>query len=137
MKQSYEDRLLIPIEGSTLKLTTGSGLLICDGYCRVVIGGRGPYIEMRPDQVIKKNIEVPTSERWRFEHDRYHDICYHEWRSKDIFNVKLYEQTGTVEYADYKVGMWYVSPFDVRIQCGKARCIEPIKSVAFPNSLFE
>ena len=34
-------------------------------------------------------------------------------RLKDQSNVKVYDQKRTVEYADYKVGLFYVSPFDL------------------------
>jgi hypothetical protein len=36
-----------------------------------------------------------------------------EWRTKDQSNVKVYEQSKTVDYADYKVGLYYISPFDL------------------------
>jgi len=36
-----------------------------------------------------------------------------EWRTKDQSNVKVYEQKRRVEYADYKVGLFYISPFDL------------------------
>ena len=39
-----------------------------------------------------------------------------EWRSKDQSNVKVYEQKRTVDYADYKVGLFYISPFDLFVE---------------------
>jgi hypothetical protein len=39
-----------------------------------------------------------------------------EWRSKDQNNVKIYEQSKTVDYADYKMGLFYVSPFELFVE---------------------
>ena len=36
-----------------------------------------------------------------------------EWRTRDQSNVKVYDQKRTVEYADYKVGLFYISAFDL------------------------
>jgi hypothetical protein len=39
-----------------------------------------------------------------------------EWRTKDQSKVKVYDQKRTVEYADYKVGLFYISPFDLFVE---------------------
>ena len=39
-----------------------------------------------------------------------------EWRTNDQSNVKVYDQKRTVDYADYKVGLFYISPFDLFIE---------------------
>ena len=39
-----------------------------------------------------------------------------EWKTKDESNVKVYEQNRTVEYADYNVGLLYISPFDLSVE---------------------
>ena len=39
-----------------------------------------------------------------------------EWRTKDQSNVKVYDQKRTVDYADYKVGLFYISPFDLFVE---------------------
>src|ERR1019366_10060851 len=44
----YQARLRIPVDGDpAMRLFTRSGTLAADGYLRVVIGGRGPYIEFQ------------------------------------------------------------------------------------------
>lgn len=43
-------------------------------------------------------------------------MIYVEWRTKDQSTVKLYEQSKTVDYADYKVGLFYISPLDPLIE---------------------
>jgi hypothetical protein len=39
-----------------------------------------------------------------------------EWRTNDEGNMKVYEQKRTVDYADYKVGLFYISPFDLFVE---------------------
>jgi len=111
--EEYKKRLKLPLEGSdSIKFYTKSRLLIAHGYRRIVIGKRGPYIEFSPRQIIKENIFVPADQMWRMTPGRFVPY-YTEWRSNCPCNVKLYFQTRTVDYADYIVGMWYISPFDL------------------------
>jgi len=84
-------------------LFTVSGLRISDGYTRIVIGDRGPYIEMHYQQIIHGSL------RRAVENHRY----FIEYRSTDACNLLVYFQTARVAYADYKPGMYYVSPFMV------------------------
>jgi len=39
-----------------------------------------------------------------------------EWRTKDQSNVRVYDQKRTVDYADYKVELFYISPFDLFVE---------------------
>jgi hypothetical protein len=39
-----------------------------------------------------------------------------EWRPKDESRVKVYEQTRPVDYADYRIGLIYVDPFDLFVE---------------------
>jgi len=110
--KSYSERLKIPLEGDeTLQLYTKSGTKVATGYERIVIGDRGPYIEFRADQIVEENFEIPEDQEYRKTDKR---VYYVEARSKDDSYVKLYFQKKTVAYADYKVGMLYISPFDLR-----------------------
>src|ERR1039458_8821020 len=47
--------------------------------------------------------------------DRFNDlqVYYAEYRSHDKSDVKVYWQKKTVDYADYRVGRYYISPFDL------------------------
>ena len=101
----------IPLDGDpNLKFYTKEKLLLATGYIRIVIGGRGPYIEFSPSQIEYNNIYIPDYARYKL----YNDLSYyHEFRSNDKCFVKLYHQKIGVGYADYKVGMWYISPFNV------------------------
>jgi hypothetical protein len=85
-------------------LTTRTGLLVARGYTRIVHGGRGNYYEFSEEQILLEN--------FHFEDKRH--IYFKEYRSNDSSNVMLYHQLRTVAYADYKVGMFYIAPADIR-----------------------
>ena len=105
----YQARLRIPVDGDpAMRLFTRSGTLVADGYLRVVIGGRGPYIEFQT--VWQSHMRVPAEELYRFNDPH---VYYAEYRSHDKSDVKVYWQKKTVDYADYRVGRYYISPFDL------------------------
>lgn len=86
----------------------GTKTLFANGYRRVVIGGQGAYIEFCLAD-IQINLEVLPSETWRGK-GKYSN-CKYLWLYPDGYpDVKVYEQEGTVSYADYKVGLLYVDP---------------------------
>ena len=112
MKKLYSERLRIPLEGSeSVKFFTKSGTHVATGYERIVIGGRGPYIEFKADQIVEESFSIPEDQEYRKTDRR---VYYIEARSDDESNVKLYIQRRTVKYADYKVGMLYISPFELK-----------------------
>lgn len=119
---NYEERLRVPLIRTTLDLYTKSGSHIAVGYERIVVGGRGPYIEFDEGQLILDELFVPEDQRWRFQHGMSY---YYEYRTKTD-NVKVYRQKKIVDYADYLIGMWYISPFDLRKQDGE-ELIVPLK----------
>lgn len=121
MKQSYEERLKVPVSGSLIPLFTKSGLKVATSYERIVLGGRGPYVEFSDEQVVQSNFIVPEDQKWRFTSSNSY---YNEYRTIQD-NVKIYHQKKTVDYADYKIGMWYISPFDLNTESGVL--IEPIR----------
>ena len=51
---------------------------------------------------------MPAEEKYRTEHPWKERVFYVEWRTKDQSNVKVYDQKRTVDYADYKVGLFYI-----------------------------
>jgi hypothetical protein len=117
MTTSYEDRLRIPLEGNEhTRFETSTRLHVATGYTRVVIGGRGPYFEFNHEHIILANLHVPENKRFKLRPDRRGTFDYIEWRTNDDANVKVYEQVRTVDYADYRVGLIYVSPFDLFVQ---------------------
>ncbi len=114
MATDYEKRLKIPIEGNGhTRFETSTELHVATGYIRVVIGERGPYIEFSPEQIILVNLHIPEDKRFKLTLYWRDKVDYFEWRTNDDANVKIYEQKRTVDYADYRVGMLYASPFDL------------------------
>ena len=108
MKRKIKDRFVIPLDGDDeIKFKTRSGLCLAIGFSRVVIGGRGPYIEFEDSHMQMDNIYVPLDQYYRLKNDF---LYYDEWRSLCNEDVKIYHQKNTVSYADYRINMWYVSP---------------------------
>ena len=104
MVQNYAARLKIPVKGDSFKtLFLPCGELFSHGYVRVVIGGRGPYVELQRAQILAE-LKLPEIPHYYYVEHR---------TEKD--DVKIYEQVRTVNYADYVLGLYYVSPFDLRL----------------------
>lgn len=107
MATDYHERVKLPPfctpADEQLEFRTRTGLVLARGYLRVEFGGRGPYIEFRPSQIVRDSIKHVEA-KW---------LQYSEFRSTDASNVKLYYQKQTVNYANYVPGMWYISPFDL------------------------
>jgi len=93
-------------------LYTKTGMQIAQGYMRVVHGGRGAYVELMTEQLLIANVHVPNDQMWRYTHDK---AFYIEYRTTDAAHVKIYHQKRTVSYADYLVGMCYISPDDLYV----------------------
>lgn len=85
---------------------------LCSKIERVVVGDHGPYIEFKPESLLVKTECVPGKE---FKHDeRYvNSIKYFDENPVGYSGVLLYNQQKPVTYADYKAGMYYVSPYDL------------------------
>lgn len=79
------------------------------------MGERGPYIEFDEEHL--------CAEVWQ-EVTRASHFYYAELRSR-LSDVKCYFQLVPVEYADYRVGMFYISPFDICLESGD-RVIDPL-----------
>lgn len=105
IREWYLSQIQIPERGTSF--TTPGGLEIAKDYERVVVGDYGAYIEFAPGQIVGKNI------RPHFSGSPSRQIKYVWWESKDSHKIKIYEQKRTVLYADYKIGLWYISPHDV------------------------
>ena len=111
-RRTYSERLTINIDGNDFtKFYTKDGLLVAIGYTRVVIGGRGPYIEFEDKHIVKDNFHIPKHAEYKLSQSMSY---YHEYRSNDGCFVKAYYQQMGVSYADYKVGKWYIDPEKVK-----------------------
>ena len=112
----YRKLLLIPEIQPTdppelITLYTKQNVSVAIHYSRIVIGGRGPYVEIPNDRIILFNIHIPEYQKWRLNKYWKDKIYYIEWRTID--GIMVYEQLKTVKYADYKIGYFYVSPWDL------------------------
>lgn len=119
MATNYASRMLVPLHGdATMKLYSVSKELLCTGYKRIVIGQRGPYVEIEFDQLNSEAFyEVPEQHYY-----------YVELRSR-VDNVKAYLQLKEVDYADYQVGLAYISPFDLALE-DDSRLIIPVRATS-------
>lgn len=122
---NYAERLKISITGNPDTIfKTDSGLWIARGYRRVVIGGRGPYIEFDKSHFIDMSLlAIPPNRLWRLNNA---NVYYVEWRTTDNANVKVYQQVREVDYANYVIGLYYISPFALSL-ADDTRVIVPLR----------
>ena len=104
----------IPQEGHPdAQFYSVSSTLLAVGFVRIVLGGRGAYVEFSKEHIQMENLHIPEDQMWRLTNDMAYYIEYH---SRDAANTKVYHQKRPVDYADYKVGLFYISPGDVVIK---------------------
>jgi len=84
------------------------GTLLSNGFCRIVHGGRGDYVEFAPYQIDKMVLVIPEDELWRTKTSS--GAMYTHYRCVDDLHTKVYYQRRLVSYADYRIGFYYVSP---------------------------
>jgi hypothetical protein len=90
-------------------LYTSSGLLIAKGYDRVSMGAREPYVEFNHEQIVHDSISRTVTKHFFFD----------EYRSNCESNVMIYLQRMPVPKVSYVVGKFYISPHDLRDECGQ------------------
>jgi len=92
-------------------LYTINGNIFAKSFERVVHGGQGDYIELTYDQIIPELLYKFDKSKFNINNvDKDIDIFYYWLCPKDEYNIKVYYQLGSVDYADYKVGKFYISP---------------------------
>lgn len=111
----------IDANGGDDDLFTRTGLPVSQGFERIVIGERGPYVEFSGSDLYPYNFHIPQHEKYRLNSDV---VYYIEYRTTDEANVKVYFQKKTVVYADYRVGFWYISPSDLFLANGSSVVID-------------
>lgn len=110
IREDYLSRLQIPVTGnSNTVFFTPSGTHIATGYTRIVIGDYGAYVEFLQDHLLLDKIKP------RFEQTPDRPVKYIWLQSIDASQVKIYEQKNRVSYADYKPGLYYIAPQDLRV----------------------
>ena len=102
------------VSGGTTKLETSNGTVIANGYNRIVIGDYGAFVEFSRVQVLMRRLKIKEGQVYRVEDPRYAEHIKYLWLTvNDGSDVKVYDQKRSVEYADYKPGMLYVSVYEV------------------------
>lgn len=104
------------LEGSRSALYTSAGSVIANGYERIVIGDYGAFVEISADNIVLENIIVKKGQEFRINDPQFSDrVKYHWLTAKDNSDCKIYFQQRKVDYADYKPGFYYVSPYEVSL----------------------
>ena len=101
-------------EKNNIPLYSASGTMICTTYNRIVIGDYGAFVEITPEQICKQSLRCKPGQEYRYNEERYANHVKYLWlTTKNDSDCKIYYQKKTVDYADYQVGMFYVSPYEV------------------------
>lgn len=91
-----------------------SGIPLFHGFRRIVIGDYGAFVEAAPEQVLRDNMKIKSGEEYRLTEPRYANHVKYIWLIPvKGTETKVYWQRKEVEYADYRPGMYYISPFEL------------------------
>lgn len=116
VRAEYEEALpeWCNVSGDTISLETADGTVITNGYNRIVIGDYGAFVEFSRVQALMHHLKIKEGQNYRIEDPRYAKHVKYLWlTADDDSDVKVYDQKRSVEYADYKPGMLYVSVYEV------------------------
>lgn len=106
-------RCLNGFEAGKRKNVERAHILIANDYERVVVGDYGAYLEIAPEHFVG-HLTLPDNQRWRldtrFIREKNLSVKY-EWY--ECIGAKVYKQLGTVRYADYRPGFYYISVLDL------------------------
>lgn len=89
------------------KLYFKDGTLFANDFERVVHGGRGDYVELTKDQISVKLVSYFEQE---LPEEVSNEPFFYYWLVPINRTEKVYWQVHTVDYADYKIGYYYISP---------------------------
>jgi hypothetical protein len=125
MKELFAEMNLSEEGNQETVFLTNKDNVLCTGYERILFGDHGPYVEFNVYQV---NIDNWFAKRTGI---GYYDKFY----PRDESNILMYGQRRTVSnlpnppkgkrsfrgnrdegYADYKVGMFYISPWEKQLK---------------------
>lgn len=117
-RQFYIDNLPegLSMERSDTVLCTKTGTVVCNGYTRIVVGDYGAFIEFDEEQANFDEYIIAPGQEYRVNNPRYSKNVKYIWMTiPDGSNIKIYKQKKQVSYADYKSGMFYISPHECMI----------------------
>lgn len=119
-RAEYEDNLPTAYKyyNTGTKIYTPKGTLICNTLTdRVyVCGDYGIYLEANKEDMILSNLVIKEGQEYRIYDPRFKDRVKYQWFTiNDGSDIKIYYQQRGVDYADYKVGKYYFSPYETDI----------------------
>jgi len=101
----YRNLLTLPVKPTEETALYIAGELLATTYTRIVIGDHGAYVEISPEAIRMDALRLKLGQECRVQNP----LCKYVWyESKE--GDKVYYQKGTVKYADYKIGQYYVDP---------------------------
>ena len=100
------------LEGDRAPLFSSSGLKLCEGYDRIVIGDYGAFVEIPPNNIVTENIRVQEGQEYRDFNPRYNHTKLSLLTPKDDSGIRISYQKKSVDYGDFKPGFYYISPYD-------------------------
>lgn len=118
-RQFYIDNLPdgFIISGSDTVLYTKTGTVVCNGYTRIVVGDYGAFIEFDKEQANFNKYIIAPGQEYRVNDLKYSKNVKYIWMTiADGSNIKIYKQKKKVAYADYRGGMFYISPHECIMQ---------------------
>ena len=116
VRRKYIDNLpeWCGLSGSRQALYTHNGAKIANGYKRIVIGDYGAFVEISNADICESELIIKPGEEYRLTDEKFSERVKYIWYTdKSGTGAKFYLQKKTVNYADYRPGMWYVSPYEV------------------------
>lgn len=119
VRQKYIDNLpgWCNVTGDNAPLYTLAGDKVANLYSRIVIGDYGAFIEIPDNAIIKDALIIQPGQEYRLAAPRFAENVKYIWYTdRQKTGAKFYYQKKTVEYADYRVGRWYVSPYHVEVK---------------------
>lgn len=116
VRQKYIDNLpeYCKLSGSRKPLYSHAGVKVANGYGRIVVGDYGAFIEISSGDIVESALIIQPGQEYRLSDPRFADNVKYIWYTdRSGTGAKFYFQKKTVTYADYKPGMWYISPYEV------------------------
>ena len=100
------------LQGKVQPIFLKNGTKIANGYDRIVVGNYGAFVEIGEDKIVKDKFTTKIGEEYR-ETEKYAGRVKYFWKTVGDTEAKIYEQRQGVDYADYKAGKYYISPYEV------------------------
>ena len=117
-REEYEKYFPEELRNYDGPLCTTKGTCICRKLTdrKYVCGDYGIYLEADRENMVLENVCIQKGQEFRITDPQYSEhVKYHWYTAKDTSGIKIYLQQRTVDYADYRPGMYYFSPYEIRI----------------------